>query len=151
MAKKALDDALLDDVNGGIVLNELNQKTDLMAQKTDLMAQKTDLLAQKNDLLAQKNDLLAQKVDELAQKVDMMAQKTDMMAPVASPYGFLKEAFPSEYYTELVRHVFEDTEVPITAHSDAVLSQLYGNYMELPPEGSRFSSIEKTEIRFLDI
>ena len=39
MAKKALDDALLDDVNGGIVLNELNQKTDLMAQKTDLMAQ----------------------------------------------------------------------------------------------------------------
>jgi len=78
-------------------------------------------------------------------------KKTDMMAPVASPYGFLKEAFPSEYYTELVRHEFEDTDVPITAHSDAVLSQLYGNYMELPPEGSRFSSIEKTEIRFLDI
>ncbi|MBO7475127.1 MAG: LicD family protein [Ruminococcus sp.] len=76
-------------------------------------------------------------------------KKTDMMAPVASPYGFLKEAFPAEYYTELVRHEFEDTDAPITAHSDAVLSHLYGNYMELPPEGNRYSSIEKTGIRIL--
>ena len=51
MAKKALDDALLDDVNGGVVLHELNQKTDMMAQKTDLLSQKNDLLAQKKDLL----------------------------------------------------------------------------------------------------
>ena len=74
--KKRLDDSLLDEVNGGLALDSLAQKTDLMAQKIDMMAQKTDLMSQKSNLLDQKTDLMAQKNNLMAKKTDLLAQKT---------------------------------------------------------------------------
>lgn len=64
------------------------------------------------------------------------------MAPIASPYGFHKEMFPTKYYTELMLHSFEDIEIPISAHFDEILKQLYGEYMKLPPEEERFTKLK---------
>lgn len=65
-----------------------------------------------------------------------------LMAPIASPYGYQKEMFPSSYYKELIKVDFENTLIPISKHYDAILKQLYGDYMELPPENVRYKEIE---------
>lgn len=48
-----------------------------------------------------------------------------------------KEFFPSEIYTDIIIHKFEDAEFPIPRQYDIYLKKLYGNYMELPPVEDR--------------
>ena len=71
MAKKKLKDNTLEEVSGGIAIDELAQKTDMLAQKGDMLAQKVDMLEQKTDRLSQ----LDQKIDLLEQKTDMLDKK----------------------------------------------------------------------------
>lgn len=48
-----------------------------------------------------------------------------------------KEYFPTEIYSESVYADFENISLPIPKNYDFYLTQLYGNYMELPPEHKR--------------
>lgn len=70
-------------------------------------------------------------------------EPTSTMAPIASPYGFMKEQFPATYYTTLIHHKFENYEVPISKYYDEVLRKLYGNYMIPPSDDVQYQDIEK--------
>lgn len=55
----------------------------------------------------------------------------------AAASGFDKNVFPRAYFTDTVRMPFEDGSYPVSRHYDALLKQLYGDYMVLPPEDQR--------------
>lgn len=55
----------------------------------------------------------------------------------AAASGFEKNVFPRKYFTETVKMPFEDGQYPVSRHYDALLKQLYGDYMILPPEDQR--------------
>ena len=58
----------------------------------------------------------------------------------ASSYPPKKETFPKEIFEQEPKYVsFEDMLVPIPADADAVLRQIYGDYMQLPPFNKRKS------------
>ncbi|TGY42442.1 LicD family protein [Clostridium sartagoforme] len=48
-----------------------------------------------------------------------------------------KEMFPKSYYGKGQLYSFEDSELPGPVDADAVLSQMYGDYMTPPEEGNR--------------
>ena len=53
--------------------------------------------------------------------------------------------FPKEWYEPGVWYDFEDTKVFGPRNYDAILTQLYGDYMELPPESERGRHFEAVE------
>ena len=55
--------------------------------------------------------------------------------PSGISYG--REIFPERVFTELTTMSFCGVEVKVPADYDAYLKNLYGNYMELPPEDKR--------------
>ena len=83
--------------------------------------------------------------------VDLVGSKerTDTMAPIASPYGYMKERFPSEYYQMLVMHKFENLEFPISKYYDEILRQLYGDYMTPPSRELQYKYLDKAVFRIL--
>ena len=87
MAKKTLDDASLDDVSGGVALNELAQKANMLEQKADLTAQKTDMLEMKANQLDQKIDVLAQKADMISKKLTV-GIKDEKVSFFSKLFGF---------------------------------------------------------------
>lgn len=58
---------------------------------------------------------------------------------IGNIWGFWteKEYFPKEIYENITLHDFEGMRLPIPADYNKYLSQMYGNYMELPPEEKR--------------
>lgn len=50
-----------------------------------------------------------------------------------------KEIFPKEVYEDLIDYEFEGMKLKGPRNFEGVLSQMYGNYMELPPEIKRVS------------
>ncbi|MCD8325803.1 MAG: LicD family protein, partial [Lachnospiraceae bacterium] len=48
-----------------------------------------------------------------------------------------REVVPTEYFGTAVEGVFENMQVKIPAKTHQLLTALYGNYMELPPENER--------------
>ncbi len=54
-------------------------------------------------------------------------------------YAMEKELFKSEWFEKQIRVPFEDTEICIMENSDAFLSQMFGDYMSLPPVEERVS------------
>ena len=86
MSKKKLDDATLDEVSGGVALNELAQKTNMLEQKADMAAQKTDMLEMKANQFDQKIDSLAQKVDMIDKKLTI-GQKTETESFFSKLFG----------------------------------------------------------------
>ena len=61
---------------------------------------------------------------------------------------FEKSIYPLVWFTETMPMQFEDREYPISAHADALLRQLYGDYMRIPPESERKC---KTHVMKLDL
>lgn len=58
-----------------------------------------------------------------------------------------KEVYPREYFDNSKLYTFEDIELPAPENYDAVLKQLYGDYMIPPNSDQRFShSIKITEV-----
>lgn len=82
------------------------------------------------------------KLEKMILGVAQSKTPTSTMAPIASPYGFHKEQFPTKYYTTLIRHKFEDRSFLISAYYDEILTQLYGDYMTPPPESSQFKQLD---------
>ena len=52
-------------------------------------------------------------------------------------YWTEKEYFKTEVYKEIIFTEFENLQLPIPSQYDLYLTQLYGNYMELPPVEKR--------------
>ena len=63
---------------------------------------------------------------------------------IGNVYGRWKEreVIPSEWYGENVAYKFENIELNGFKEYDKYLSQLYGNYMALPPENERFIHVD---------
>lgn len=57
----------------------------------------------------------------------------------ASQYAYDKEVLSQAELTELTTHRFENLEVSIPKHYDRILTRMYGDYMQLPPEKDRIS------------
>ena len=50
-----------------------------------------------------------------------------------------KEVLPRRVYDDLIDYPFEDMKLKGPGDNNTVLSQMYGDYMELPPENKRIS------------
>ena len=50
---------------------------------------------------------------------------------------FAKNVYPRVYFQERMNMAFENCAYPVSTHYDALLHQLYGEYMILPPEDQR--------------
>jgi lipopolysaccharide cholinephosphotransferase len=79
-------------------------------------------------------------------EITMSINDGNMMANLFSPYGF-KEFMPIEYFGEPVLYQFEDTSFfgPCKPHN--YLTQLYGDYMTLPPITKRNRHADKIYLR----
>ena len=61
----------------------------------------------------------------------------------AAPF---ESKYPKEWWKEMIRLPFEDTEFPAPAAYDKVLTRMYWNYMQLPPEAERKAHINEMTI-----
>ena len=99
MAKKSLDDSMLNDVNGGLSVNYLSQATDMAAnQLTNMSANQMTNMAtdQVTDMAANQMTNMAtnQATDMLEQATDMAAnQATNMATNVLQQRGNLRQNF----------------------------------------------------------
>lgn len=69
---------------------------------------------------------------------------------VWSSYTPVKEVFPKHWAEEIIKGPFEDGVFYIPKHYDELLRNIYGNYMQLPPEKDRiyhhlFTAYKKDE------
>lgn len=69
-----------------------------------------------------------------------------MLANLFSPYG-LKEFMPIDYFGEPIYYQFEDTKLLGPCKPHEYLTQLYGNYMQLPPEEKRMVHADEIYLR----
>lgn len=56
---------------------------------------------------------------------------------LASQYGYDKELFTEDQLTNLIDLPFADTTIVAPADYDEILTNIYGDYMTLPPENAR--------------
>lgn len=61
----------------------------------------------------------------------------NVLVDFAGEYGVLRESFDPSWYSEAVYMDFEDGQYPCPVGYDAILSRIYGNYMQRPPEDKR--------------
>lgn len=73
-------------------------------------------------------------------KVDKAIQyngKTELLGLPTGRKHYFGEIFRREQYTRVVKGVFENTEANLPGDYDAYLTNLYGDYMQLPPAEKR--------------
>jgi lipopolysaccharide cholinephosphotransferase len=75
-------------------------------------------------------------VDRLLRKYSY--KSSEYIVNFMGAYKF-KEMFPKKYYNDGKSYQFEDIELCGPIEYDKILSQMYGKYMEFPPENERFS------------
>ncbi len=59
----------------------------------------------------------------------------------AASRKYEKNVYPREWFTEIAMMPFEGGEYPVSAHYDALLTQLYGDYMSLPTPEERMCKV----------
>ena len=64
------------------------------------------------------------------------------------PYGYRRQSFPSHWFGEGAPQIFEGLTVMGPSAWHEYLTQLYGDYMIPPPNVSRISHHDVTEVRF---
>lgn len=74
------------------------------------------------------------------------SQKTRRMISTCSPYQ-KKDIFNREVYLNYVNHEFEGHQFLIYRDYDKVLTQIYGNYMQLPPVEKRITRHPLVEVK----
>lgn len=89
-------------------------------------------------------------LEKIILRVSGSTKKSGLMAPIASPYGFLQEIFPSEYYEKTILHKFENIMIPVFEHYDEILRKRYGEYQTLPPEKERYLGVEQVMIELVE-
>jgi lipopolysaccharide cholinephosphotransferase len=73
-------------------------------------------------------------------KISMMKNKSDsryVQTFLACTSRYKKGVYERVWFTETTEIAFEDMIVPISAHYDALLTKLYGDYMQIPSEEDR--------------
>lgn len=85
---------------------------------------------------------------ERAQKIAEKYNTTDskLLGSLFSSYH-MRDIFAEDIYTDLIEHGFEDSIVFIPKKYDSYLTQLYGDYMTLPPENQRITRHSLTELK----
>lgn len=86
---------------------------------------------------------LYRKAQEEAVKYN--SNNTNRMISTCSPYQ-KKDIFNREVYLNYIEHVFEGHQFSIYKDYDKVLTQIYGNYMQLPPEEKRITRHPLVEV-----
>jgi lipopolysaccharide cholinephosphotransferase len=83
--------------------------------------------------------LLRSEIDDKEQLIKQMSsyKNTGTVGFTGSPYSPEKEFFPAEAFSDYIRLKFEDREFSAIVGYKKYLSQLYGDYMKLPPVGAR--------------
>jgi len=66
-------------------------------------------------------------------------QITSCYTSIAGIYGYYKEMIPASFFESYVELPFEDTTFMAIAKYDQYLKQVFGDYMQLPPEEKRRS------------
>lgn len=82
------------------------------------------------------------KLEKLMMKYDYVSSKN--VINFMGAYKF-KEMFPKSYYDNFSMYNFEGIKLPAPTNYDAVLRQMYGDYMKLPPMDQRFSHSIKVQ------
>ena len=76
------------------------------------------------------------KTVEINEKLFTSVKKTNIMANYCGAWG-KKEIMPSEWFGEGKKLMFEGMEVNAPDEYDKYLTQMYGDYMQFPPEEQR--------------
>ena len=79
-------------------------------------------------------------------KIVISINEGDMLANLFSPYG-LKEFMPNDYFGEPVLYQFEGTKLLGPCKPHEYLTQLYGDYMQLPPKEKRLVHADEFFLR----
>jgi lipopolysaccharide cholinephosphotransferase len=58
---------------------------------------------------------------------------------LGSPYPTFKEIYSKEWFKDTTTMQFDGLEVQLPAGYDSLLRQIYGDYMQMPPEDKRES------------
>ena len=58
-----------------------------------------------------------------------------------------KDIFPASYFSDVMDGTFEGHSVLLPSHYDEILRQIYGDYMQLPPEEKRVGCHDLQEIK----
>ena len=80
-------------------------------------------------------DYLFQKLYRLS--TSNMDRDSAYFVNFASSYLVDRECFPKDCFGEPVKVQFEDTQLSIPQKADKILTRIYGDYMQLPPEQKR--------------
>ena len=80
-------------------------------------------------------DKINAEYDRVLRQYDGQAE--EYLGSFTSPYRYAKECMPAAVYGKPIPASFEGRTYYIPEQADAYLTQLYGNYMELPPEEER--------------
>lgn len=88
-------------------------------------------------------------LDEIMKKYSNV--NTDHLCSMASRYSYRKQYMPAEYYGEGKLYSFEGRRYRGPALIEEYLTQLYGDYMQLPPEDKRNECIDYIDYIDFDI
>lgn len=69
----------------------------------------------------------------------------EYLVSMASHYSYTKQLMPAGYYGEPKKVLYEGKECSAPAMTHEYLTQLYGDYMKLPPESERYFEINGLE------
>lgn len=88
-------------------------------------------------------------LSELTERVLRMFEKrrTGWVVNLCGTYGYKKEVFSATFLDIYVKLHFEGNEVYTMRSWDEYLSQIYGDYMRLPPEDKRTAGHETLKIQ----
>ena len=66
-------------------------------------------------------------------------RKTGSVVSLGGSYAYKREIKNRTIVEKLDKHIFEDVELSVPKHYDRFLREVYGDYMQLPPENMRVS------------
>lgn len=87
-----------------------------------------------------KHDIYLQSYNDCVKKIRQCKQG-DYVVAFDGLYG-LKEIYKKEWISDTLRVPFENIMIDIPIGYDSILTQVYGDYMSLPPENKRISHHE---------
>ncbi len=73
----------------------------------------------------------------IREKIAASCKNGNYYIDYGSWYGYVRETMPIDWYGEPVLVDFEDKKFYAPQKSDLILTQIYGDYMKLPPQSER--------------
>lgn len=89
-------------------------------------------------LVMESRTTILNRIDKLSRTLQSKEFSKYIGVICSGTYGH-KEIMESEWYSDFEKKPFEDCEFRVPIGYDRILSQMYGNYMELPPKEKQVS------------